>query len=129
VIASPITNLETHFGVSDSGYYSDPFDMGGTPLEVHDNYALLSPARYADKVRTPVLIICGKEDNRCPMAQAEDFFVKVMRFTSTPAELVLYPGGDHHFYESGKPSQRADVMSRIVSWLQTWIDSPVGVEH
>jgi dipeptidyl aminopeptidase/acylaminoacyl peptidase len=129
VIAAPITNLETHFGVSDSGYYSDPFDMGGTPLDVHDNYALLSPARYAGKVRTPVLIINGKEDNRCPMAQAEDFFVKVMRFTSTPAELVLYPGADHHFYESGKPSQRADVMSRIVSWLQAWIGTPVGVDN
>jgi dipeptidyl aminopeptidase/acylaminoacyl peptidase len=126
VISAPITNLETHYGTSDSGYYADPYDMMGEPMPDRENYLRPSPAQYADRVRTPVLVINGKEDQRCPVGQAEDFFVRVMRTTATPAEMVLYPGGDHHVYESGPPSQRVDVMTRMVNWLERWIAKPLA---
>jgi hypothetical protein len=28
---APVTNLETHYGTSDSGYYADPYAMYGEP--------------------------------------------------------------------------------------------------
>jgi hypothetical protein len=37
-------------------------------------------------------------------------------------ELVLYPRGSHHFFESGKPSHRLDAVQRCVQWLERWID-------
>jgi dipeptidyl aminopeptidase/acylaminoacyl peptidase len=126
VVSAPVTNLETHYGTSDSGYYADPYDMVGEPMQDREHYLRPSPAQYADRVRTPVLVINGKEDQRCPVGQAEDFFVRVMRATDTPAEMVLYPGGDHHFYESGPPSQRVDVMTRMVNWLDRWIGQPLA---
>jgi len=34
-------------------------------------------------------------------------------------ELVRYPGAEHLFYSSGRPSQRLDYNRRIVEWLET----------
>lgn len=125
VVSAPITNMETHYGTSDSGYYADPYDMVGEPMADPEQYARPSSAQLADRVRTPVLVVNGKDDQRCPVGQAEDFFVRIMRATDTPAEMVLYPGGDHHFYEDGPPSQRVDVMTRMVNWLERWIQQPL----
>lgn len=125
VVSAPVTNPETHYGTSDSGYFADPYDMRGEPFADRQGDTLPSPSRYADQVRTPVMVVNGKEDQRCPLGQAEDFFVRVMRATATPAEMVLYPDGGHHFYENGPPSQRVDVMARIVNWLERWIVEPL----
>jgi dipeptidyl aminopeptidase/acylaminoacyl peptidase len=51
-----------------------------------------------------------------------------MRCACAPAELVLYPGGDHHFFEQGKPSHRFDVVTRSLAWLERWIEVPVARE-
>lgn len=129
VISAPITNLETHYGTSDSGYYSDPYDLTSTPFDGEHNYRLPSPAKYASNVHTPVLVVQGKEDQRCPIGQAEDFFVRVMRHGNAPAEMLLYPGGSHHFYESGPPAYRVDVAQRLINWVERWITEPLPVEE
>jgi hypothetical protein len=38
----------------------------------------------------------------------------------TPVEMVLYPGGDHHVAEQGKPSHRVDDVTRLTEWVQRW---------
>jgi dipeptidyl aminopeptidase/acylaminoacyl peptidase len=43
--------------------------------------------------------------------------------------MVLYPGGDHHFFEQGKPSHRLDVVNRSVEWLERWVDRAVAQEE
>jgi dipeptidyl aminopeptidase/acylaminoacyl peptidase len=35
-------------------------------------------------------------------------------------QMVLYPGGDHHVAEEGRPSHRADYHRRIVEWVRKW---------
>jgi dipeptidyl aminopeptidase/acylaminoacyl peptidase len=34
--------------------------------------------------------------------------------------MVMYPGGGHHFFETGKPSHRLDVVRRMVAWVEQW---------
>jgi hypothetical protein len=55
-------------------------------------------------------------------------FVCLMRNNENeiPVEMVLYPGGDHHFYETGKPSHRIDVHGRLVDWVTKWIEVPLA---
>jgi dipeptidyl aminopeptidase/acylaminoacyl peptidase len=72
------------------------------------------------------LILQGEEDQRCPKSQSEELFVSLMSSTDTPAEMVLYPGAGHHFFESGRPSHRIDMVTRLVAWLERWID--IGVK-
>lgn len=129
VVAAPVANLEAHFGTSDSGYCSDPYALCGEPYIDRETSRRLSPAQFIDRATTPTLFLQGKADERCPLGQSEELFVTLVRAGRTPTEMVLYPGGDHHFYEQGKPSHRIDAIERVVDWLTRWIDrSPEAAE-
>jgi dipeptidyl aminopeptidase/acylaminoacyl peptidase len=127
-ISAPVGNLESHYGTSDSGYYSDPYAMCGEPHLNREASDRLSPLKHIWRARTPTLFLQGEEDQRCPKGQSEELFVTLSRATGTPAEMVLYPGGGHHFYEDGKLSHRIDAVRRVVVWLCRWIEVPVRNE-
>jgi dipeptidyl aminopeptidase/acylaminoacyl peptidase len=118
VVMAPVGNIETHYGTSDGGYYSDPFYMGSAPGFDRALARGLSPVQHIENSRTPTLFLQGKEDERCPKCQSEELFVTLMRAGDTPAELVLYPGEGHSFLKSGAPSCREDATRRIVQWLE-----------
>lgn len=125
VVLAPVGNLETHYGTSDSGFYADPYSMNGEPYLNRETSVKLSPMKHVQKTRTPTLFLQGKEDERCPKCQSEELFVTIARAGSTPTEMVLYPGGSHHFWESGRPSHRLDALKRRLGWLTHWIDQPL----
>lgn len=122
VVSAPVTSLENHFACSDSGYYADAYSMYGELAVKRDLMRELSPMDYVENIRTPTLILQGDSDDRCPRCQAEELFTGIMATTGAKAEMVLYPGGSHHFLESGKPSHRIDALTRLVGWVERWID-------
>jgi dipeptidyl aminopeptidase/acylaminoacyl peptidase len=122
VICAPVSNLETHYGTSDSGYYSDPYALKGEPHRDPEKYQKLSPFHHAQKANTPSLILQGEEDERCPKCQSEELYSRLKTATDMPVELVLYPGGSHHFFETGKPSHGADAVRRLVEWVNRWVN-------
>ncbi|MDB5957217.1 S9 family peptidase [Ramlibacter sp.] len=117
VVMAPVGNIETHYGTSDGGYYADPYYMGSKDRFDRQLAAKLSPMAHVEKATTPTLFMQGANDERCPKCQSEELFVSLMRARSTPAELVLYPGEDHHFLGEGAPSVRQDAAERIVDWI------------
>jgi dipeptidyl aminopeptidase/acylaminoacyl peptidase len=84
--------------------------------------AELSPMTHVEKARTPTLFMQGADDERCPKCQSEEMFVSLMRVGDTPAELVLFPGEDHHFLGEGTPSVRQDAAERIIDWIERHVD-------
>ncbi|MBG9387605.1 S9 family peptidase [Caenimonas aquaedulcis] len=117
VVMAPVGNIETHYGTSDGGYYADPLYIGTAPQFDRKKARALSPLQSIEAARTPTLFMQGKEDERCPKCQSEELFVSFMRASDTQAELVLYPGEDHHFLGEGRPNCRADAARRIVEWV------------
>ena len=122
VVCAPVANMESHFGTSDSGYYADAYSTDGEPDEQRELMARLSPMTVIEQVRTPTLFLQGADDERCPRGQSEELFVKLRRAGRAPTEMVLYPGGSHHVFGTGKPAHRLDIQRRIVDWLGRWID-------
>lgn len=118
VVCSAVTNLESHYGTSDSGYYADAFSMGGDIVELRERYRALSPVEDAAGATTPTLILQGEDDGRCPVGQAEELFVRMVRGGNREVELVLYPGGSHALQEKGRPGHRLDYHGRIVRWVE-----------
>lgn len=55
---------------------------------------LRSPIAYARNVRTPLLILHGKNDERIPVGQAIGF-ERALRDNGVPVELVTYPREPH----------------------------------
>jgi dipeptidyl aminopeptidase/acylaminoacyl peptidase len=117
VVMAPVGNIETHYGTSDGGYYADPYYMGTDGHFQRELARDLSPMRCVELATTPTLFMQGADDERCPKCQSEELFVSLMRAGTTPAEMVLYPGEDHHFLGEGAPSVREDAAQRIVDWI------------
>ena len=129
VVMAPVGNIETHYGTSDGGYYADPLYLDGAPGFDRERARGLSPLQYVEQAATPTLFMQGKDDERCPKCQSEELFVSMYRAGQAPAELVLYPGEDHHFLGQGKPSTRADAARRIIDWITRHIGQPVPREQ
>lgn len=132
VVMAPVGNIETHYGTSDGGYYADPYYMGTEEKFDRRLAKQLSPMAHVEKATTPTLFMQGADDERCPKCQSEELFVSLMRAGATQAELVLYPGEDHHFLGEGAPSVREDAARRIVDWLQAYVGqvpAPLGEEQ
>ncbi|MCA2227682.1 S9 family peptidase [Nonomuraea aurantiaca] len=51
--------------------------LGGSPDEQPERYAASSPITYVDRVESPVLILAGENDSRCPLRQIEKYVAKL----------------------------------------------------
>jgi len=66
--------------------------FGGSPSEMPDLYRERSPITYADQVRTPVLIMVGDNDTRCPLQQVLNY-AKRMEEQGKQVELDRFDAG------------------------------------
>jgi dipeptidyl aminopeptidase/acylaminoacyl peptidase len=120
VVRSPVIDIESHYGTSDSGYYVTPYAMAAEVTGGHERYHRLSPVRYCQDVSAAVLILQGQLDERCPLGQSEELFANLVRCGRSPCKLVVYPEGAHGVGRSGKPSHRLDYHRRLAAWVQEW---------
>lgn len=86
---------------------------GVGPLQ-HDR---LSPISYAERIKTPVLILHGEEDTNVPLGQSI-YFQRALRRFGVEHELVVYPREGHGMVERG---HQIDVMRRGLAWFDRWL--------
>jgi dipeptidyl aminopeptidase/acylaminoacyl peptidase len=72
-----------------------------------------SPLTYADRVKTPTLIVTDAGDQRVPTPLSYEFYHAV-RATGTPVELLVYPVSGHF---PSDPLHAEDVNRRWVDWF------------
>ena len=116
-----LTQIDNHWGSSDSGYFTDFYTMLGEDAQARERMRAHSPVEFMRGAQVPTLLLHGEKDERCPRNQAEVGFVALRRGGNLDSELVLYPGEGHKFTSTGKPSFRVDVMERLVDWVTRWI--------
>lgn len=73
------------------------------------------PLACAHQVTTPTLIIHAEDDFRCPIEQAEQYFMALLR-NGTATELLRFPGEGHEMSRSGKPRHRQERFEAILDW-------------
>ena len=112
-----ISNWISFFGTSDIGWRFPQEELGGLPYDNLDNYWKRSPLAYIQNVKTPTLIIHAEEDWRCPIEQAEQFFVG-LKMMGVETELVRFPGENHELSRSGSPNHRIERLNHIVRWFE-----------
>ena len=116
-----MSNLYSKYGVSDIGWSGDRAGMGGKDL--WDSEELImerSPIRYARNVKAPTLIIHSDTDFRCPLEQAEQWYVALKRLGVT-TEMLLFHGENHELSRSGKPANRVVRLEAILDWFQRYL--------
>jgi dipeptidyl aminopeptidase/acylaminoacyl peptidase len=76
----------------------------------------MSPLRHVAAIRTPLLLLQGERDMRCPPADAEQLFV-ALRWLGRTVEYVLYPEEPHALQGTGRPDRRRDRHERVLGWF------------
>ncbi len=118
-----ICNWVSKFGCSDIGYMQ-PESIAGDPdyWEQMEKHLARSPIRYAKRVKTPTLIVHSENDLRCPMEQAEQWFV-ALKFQGVPTELLRFPDETHELSRSGKPKHREERLRHMLRWFDKYLKS------
>ena len=71
VAQNAVTDLNMMWGLSDLQSWTE-WEFGGKPWEVPEQMRKHSPLTYADKVKTPTLILHARDDRRCPLPMGQD---------------------------------------------------------
>jgi len=82
-----------------------------------------SPIYHAQKARTPILIMHGKEDTRVNPGQSLELYRYLKTLGQTPVRLVWYPGEGHG---NRKAASRLDYSLRSMQWLEHYLKGPGG---
>ena len=116
VVGAPCINLQSMYGTSDIGTSFGETQWGGTSVERVEKLLEHSPLTYAPNVETPVLLMHGEDDYRCPIEQSEQYFVALKRL-GKEVEFVRFPDSAHGFLLDGHPALREEYMRRMLDWF------------
>ena len=112
-----ICNWHSFYGTSDIGFYFTEWQHGHADLwEDAEKLLKLSPLHYARNVKTPTLILHSEEDLRCPMEQAEQWYIALKRL-GVETKLVRFPDESHDLSRSGKPKHRLERLQHLIGWF------------
>ncbi|MBN2345045.1 MAG: S9 family peptidase [Candidatus Aminicenantes bacterium] len=113
-----ISALSSYWGVGDWGYsYSGVATAGSFPWNRKDIYVGHSPLFMAERVRKPLLLLHGEDDNNVPPGESYQMFA-ALRLLGKEVALVTFPG-QRHFILS--PEQRVRWLQTIMAWFDRWL--------
>jgi len=114
----PVTDWITQIGTADAGYFFAQIWMKGMPWENPKQYLEHSPVFFADKFKTPTMVITGEADYRTPMEQSEQLYF-ALKAQRVPAVLVRMPD-EPHGIRGSHPSHRVAKMEHVLGWIEKY---------
>jgi dipeptidyl aminopeptidase/acylaminoacyl peptidase len=113
-----VANQVSDWANSDTGVEYNRTSRLGDPLTQDGMLALWrqSPMSNVSNVHTPLLMLQGEADRRCPAADNEQFFI-ALRVLGREVQYVLYPDEFHVYSINGRPDRRIDRMTRMLDWF------------
>ncbi|MDA7027552.1 S9 family peptidase [Bacillus sp. CLL-7-23] len=115
-----ISNWISFYGVSDIGYFFTKWQVGA---DLFDDFEYLwdrSPLKYVDQVETPLLILHGERDDRCPIEQGEQLFTALKK-RGKEVKLIRFPNASHNLSRNGHPKQRTKRLQYMTDWFKTYL--------
>ncbi len=120
VVGAGVADYISNYAQSDINHgVSGDWEFLGNPYDNPESYMKDSAVFHIRAVKTPVLILHGKEDSRVPYAQGLELF-RALKTTGKDVTMVAYPGEDHGFT---KPAHAID---RLIRW-SAFCDERLGI--
>lgn len=108
-----IYDIRSAFGTDDTYIWMEA--EFGLPWENPEAFDASSAILDAGDIETPLLVMAGGEDWRCPPSQSEQLYVAA-RKQGVDAELVVYPDEHHNI---GDPDRAIHRLEKILGWYET----------
>ena len=115
VVERALTVWTSFSGTSDiGGVFPENYTLASYP-DAWDRWWELGPLAMAHQVTTPTLVLHSETDWRCPIEQAEQYFMALLR-NGTTTEFLRFPGEGHEMSRTGKPKHRVERFEAILDW-------------
>ncbi|RLM70658.1 S9 family peptidase [Halorubrum sp. Atlit-8R] len=108
-----IYDIRSAFGTDDTHIWMEA--EFGLPWENPEAFDASTAILDAGNIETPLLVMAGGEDWRCPPSQSEQLYVAA-RKQGVDAELVVYPDEHHNI---GDPDRAIHRLEKILDWYET----------
>jgi len=111
IVERGFVDTESFVGASDIGWFFVEA-YNGTDAA---HRLTQSPQTFADRVRTPTLVLHSENDLRCPLGPALRYYT-TLKLNGVDAELLVFPGENHELSRSGTPHHRLQRFEAILDW-------------
>lgn len=116
VAGAGLSNWQSYYGTNNIDTWMIPY-FGSSVYDDPKVYERSSPMTFIKHVAAPTLIVGGDRDAEVPITQSYEYW-NALRRLGVKTEFVVYPDEGHFFF---KRADQADVMSRLVSWFNTYL--------
>lgn len=93
----------------------------GAPWEDPKDFTRRSPITYADRIKTPLMLIEGEEDYRTPPTAGGEQMFRALKYLKRPVVMVRFPGESHELSRSGQPWHRIERLRHITAWFDKYL--------
>ncbi|HBB97638.1 MAG TPA: hypothetical protein DC054_19830 [Blastocatellia bacterium] len=115
-----VSNFISDDGTRD-GAYGHSSDFGGDIFQKMDLYWDRSPLKYANKVKTPTLILHSDNDYRVPIEQGEQWF-RALKHFGVNTEIVFFPRENHNLTRTGEPKHLVESLNWQLYWFDRFLN-------
>lgn len=120
IVERGLLQWESFAGTSDIGPYFDRMFLAASLPDGVEVHRAASPVATAQHITAPTLVLHSEADWRCPIEQAEQFFVALKR-AGVVTEMVRFPDEGHELTRSGTPKRRVDRFEIVMEWHDRWL--------
>lgn len=112
IVSAGIVDWISDIGTTD---YPTPMEaiLGGYYWDEYDLWRQTSPLSHINHVKTPVLILQGRADERVETSQAQQLY-NALRHKKIPCRLISYQYEGHNLSD---PEAAKDAMEEIIRWV------------
>jgi dipeptidyl aminopeptidase/acylaminoacyl peptidase len=110
-----VFNTESAYGTTEELWFPEK-EFEGPPWKKRELYRKWSPHLFAEKFKTPTLVVHGQLDYRLDVSQGFDLFTTLQRL-GVPSEMLYFPDEGHWVL---KPQNSQLWYKTVNAWIDRW---------
>jgi dipeptidyl aminopeptidase/acylaminoacyl peptidase len=108
-------NTESTYGTTEELWFPE-WEFKGPPWKNRDLYRKFSPHLFADKFKTPTLVVHGQNDYRLDVSEGFQLFTTLQRL-KIPSKMLYFPDEGHWVL---KPQNSRLWYKTVNDWVDQW---------
>jgi dipeptidyl aminopeptidase/acylaminoacyl peptidase len=110
-----VFNTESAYGTTEELWFPE-WEFKGPPWKRRELYRKFSPHLFADKFKTPTLVIHGQNDYRLDVSEGFQLFTTLQRL-KVPSKMLYFPDEGHWVL---KPQNSRLWYKTVNDWVDQW---------
>jgi dipeptidyl aminopeptidase/acylaminoacyl peptidase len=108
-------NTESAYGTTEELWFPE-WEFKGSPWKNREMYRKFSPHLFADKFKTPTLVVHGQNDYRLDVSEGFQLFTTLQRL-GIPSKMLYFPDEGHWVL---KPQNSRLWYKTVNDWVDQW---------